>query len=177
MIKCLMKNIMFYALVVHLLLAGIGHDTNFALAAKGVTKGTKKRRAPRTQVNPSRNLGKGSTGSSRGWYYSTQNSSNQNNSRGYNTGNNYNNSFNNGTTSGSDDSFGFWKVLSLVVVGAAGIGLAFLAVPQIMGSYKQEKNLAQKAHTATTVKPIVQVVGKLPSSKYKAPQKSDFMTV
>ena len=198
-----MKKTMFYALTVHLLLAGIGHP-HFVLAAKGVTKRSTKHRAPRTRVNNSRNLGKSSSGkssssSSSSSWYNSQNFSNRNSNGSYNNGSgsgssnsssNYNSGgYNSGssrsnysasTSSGTNDSiFGFWGVTSLIVVGAVGVALAYLAAPQIMCSYKHEKVQAQKSHTpAPTAKPKVEVVGNLPgSSKYKAPKGSDFMTI
>jgi len=197
MINHSMKNTVLYALLVHLLLAGISPHTSFAHAAKGVNKRIAKNRLPRV-VNNSRILGKGSSSSysSNGYnnYSSNSNSNSRNqngyNNSGYNGNSNYSNNINSSSTSkSSNGGFGFWGITGIIALAVLGTVLAYLAVPQIMCSHKKEKHQAQKAKEASSyqrysepaiipaVKQEVLVIGGIPVSKYKSPRGSDVMTL
>lgn len=192
-----MKNTVLYALLVHLLLAGISPHTSFAHAAKGVNKRIAKNRLPRV-VNNSRILGKGSSSSyhSNGYnnYSSNSNSNSRNqngyNNSGYNGNSNYSNNINSSSTSkSSNGGFGFWGITGIIALAVLGTVLAYLAVPQIMCSHKKEKHQAQKTKEASSyqrysepaiipaVKQEVLVIGGIPVSKYKSPRGSDVMTL
>ena len=199
MIKHSMKNTLLYALLLHLLLAGISPHTSFAHAAKGVKKRITKSRVPRV-VNNSRNLGKGYSYSSKGYnnYSGNSNSNNRNQNQNYNQNQNgYNNSgynrnsnySNSSSTTKNNAGLGFWGITGIIALAVLGTILAYLAVPQILCSHKHEKLQAQKAKEASSyqryseqaVKPAVQkevmVIGGIPVSKYKSPRGSDVMTL